>query len=105
MRRAKIVATLGPASNSVEMIGKLIAAGLNVARINMSHGTHEGHEEVIKNIRQASKNTGYEIAILCDLQGPKIRVDKLEKNLILKANEKWVIGPSDVQDKYHQYKA
>lgn len=103
-RKAKIVATLGPSTNTIESIEQLIQAGVNVARINMSHGTHEGHEEVIKNIRQASKNTGYEIAILCDLQGPKIRVDKLEKNLILKAKEKWVIGPSDVQDKYPQYK-
>ncbi|MBD65423.1 MAG: pyruvate kinase [Halobacteriovoraceae bacterium] len=103
-RRAKIVATIGPSSNSIEMLEKLINAGLNVARINMSHGTHESHAEVIKKIRQASKNTGYEVAILCDLQGPKIRVDKLEKPLELKAGDKWVIGPSSVQEQYPEYK-
>ncbi len=103
-RRAKIVATIGPSSNSIEMLEKLIMAGMNVCRLNMSHGTHEGHAEVINNIRQASKNTGYEVAILCDLQGPKIRVDKLPENLILKENQEWVIGPSHVQDKYPEYK-
>lgn len=103
-RRAKIIATLGPSSNTIEQIEKLIQTGINVARINMSHGTHEGHAKVISNIRQASKNTGYEIAVLCDLQGPKIRVDKLEENIILKAGETWVIGASTVIDNYPQYK-
>ena len=103
-RRAKIVATLGPSSNTIGKIEDLIMAGINVARINMSHGTHEGHTEVIKNIRQASKNTGYEIGILCDLQGPKIRVDKLPEPITLKKGETWVIGPSHVQKDYPQYK-
>lgn len=103
-RRAKIVSTIGPSTNTIEMLEKLIMAGMNVARVNMSHGTHEGHEQTIANIRQASANTGYEVAILCDLQGPKIRVDKLPAPLELKENEEWVIGPSDVQDKYPQYK-
>ncbi len=102
-RRAKIIATIGPSSNSIEKLEQLIMAGVNVARLNMSHGTHDAHSEVIKNIRQASKNTGYEIAILCDLQGPKIRVDKLPQNLELKAGETWVIGPSEVKDDYPQY--
>ena len=103
-RRAKIIGTIGPSSNSLETLEKLITAGLNVARLNMSHGTHGGHKKVIETIRQASKNTGWEVAILCDLQGPKIRVDKLPKNLEIKAGEKWVIGPSDVMDKYPEYK-
>lgn len=103
-RRAKIVATIGPSSNSVEMLEKLIMAGMNVCRINMSHGTHEGHAEVIQNIRQASLNTGYEVAILCDLQGPKIRVDKLPEPLELKEEQVWVIGPSEVQENYPEYK-
>lgn len=103
-RRAKIVATIGPSSDSIEILEKLIQAGLNVARINMSHGTHEGHAEVIKKIRQASTNTGYEVAVLCDLQGPKIRVDKLPVNLEIKTGEEWVIGASSVADKYPQYK-
>tara|TARA_B100001971_G_scaffold215195_1_gene260262 strand:+ start:91173 stop:92867 length:1695 start_codon:yes stop_codon:yes gene_type:complete len=102
-RRAKIVSTIGPSTNTIDMLEKLIMAGMNVARVNMSHGTHEGHAETIANIRKASENTGYEVAILCDLQGPKIRVDKLPEPLILKDGEEWVIGPSNVQDKYPQY--
>ena len=102
-RRAKIVSTIGPSTNTIEMLEKLIMAGMNVARVNMSHGTHEGHAETIANIRKASENTGYEVAILCDLQGPKIRVDKLPEPLVLKDGEEWVIGPSNVQDKYPQY--
>lgn len=91
-RRAKIVATIGPSSDSVEMLVKLIKTGLNVARVNMSHGTHEHHKKTIANIRQASLETKTEVAILLDLQGPKIRVDKLEKNLELKAGETWHIS-------------
>lgn len=103
-RRAKIIATIGPSSSSIEMLEKLIKAGMNVARINMSHGTHEGHAETIANIRQASKNTGWEVGVLCDLQGPKIRVDKLPEPLELKEGEEWVIGPSEVQANYPEYK-
>ena len=103
-RRAKIVGTIGPSSSSVEMLEKLINAGLNVARVNMSHGTHEGHFETIQNLRAASKKCEREIAILCDLQGPKIRVDKLENPLNLEVGQTWVIGPSHVQEKYPEYK-
>lgn len=102
-RRAKIVATLGPSSNTVEMIEKLIRAGVNVARVNMSHGTHEGHAQVITNIRQASKNTRREIAILADLQGPKIRTDKLPNGLHLKDGETWVIGQTKLKEEYPEY--
>lgn len=106
MRRAKIVATLGPSSDTVETIKELILAGMNVARVNMSHGTHEGHEKVIANIREASKQAGKEVGILLDLQGPKIRVDKVEKPLELKAGEEWVIGQSKFAEdkKYAKYK-
>lgn len=103
MRRAKIVATLGPSSNTVEMIEKLIQAGINVARINMSHGTHETHAQTIKNIREASKKVKREIAVLLDLQGPKIRVDKLAAPLELKNGQEWVIGPTKLKEKYPEY--
>lgn len=103
-RRAKIVSTIGPSSNTVDMLEKLIMAGINVARVNMSHGTHEGHTQTIQNIRKASVNTGYEIAILCDLQGPKIRVDKLDENITLNEGETWVIGPTHVREEYPEYK-
>jgi pyruvate kinase len=102
-RRAKIVGTIGPSSSSVDVLEKLIDAGLNVARVNMSHGTHEGHLQTIHNIRTASQKCKREIAVLCDLQGPKIRVDKLAEPLKLEAGQTWVIGPSDVQDKYPEY--
>jgi pyruvate kinase len=101
--RAKIIATIGPSSNTIEMLEKMILAGMNAARVNMSHGTYEAHEQSIKNIRQASKNVGREIAILLDLQGPKIRVDKLPEPLNLKDGEIWVIGPSTVKEKYPEY--
>ena len=104
MRKAKIVATIGPSSSSLEVLQKLINVGMNVCRINMSHGTYEGHRQVIHNIREASRITGYEVAILADLQGPKIRVDKLPEPLKLEANSTWVIGPSKVKDKYPEYK-
>jgi len=102
-RRAKIIATIGPSSNTIEMLEKMILAGMNAARINMSHGTYEAHEQSIKNIRQASKNVGKEVAILLDLQGPKIRVDKLPEPLTLQDGEIWVIGPSHVKDQYPEY--
>lgn len=102
MRKAKIVATLGPASNTVEKISELIFAGMNVVRINMSHGTYEGHAQVIKNVREASKKLKREVAILLDLQGPKIRVDKLPQNLILSDGEIWQLGETKFKnsDKY-----
>ncbi|MCM2351082.1 MAG: pyruvate kinase [Bacteriovoracaceae bacterium] len=105
IRRAKIIATIGPSSNTIEMLEKMIKAGMNAARINMSHGTYEAHEQSIKNIRQASINVGKEVAILLDLQGPKIRVDKLPEPLQLNDNDIWVIGPSHVKDQYPEYAA
>jgi len=91
---------MGPASNSVEMLKKLFEAGLNICRVNMSHGTYEGHGQTIKNIRQASKELGREVGILLDLQGPKIRVDKLPAPLQLKNGDQWYIGESALGAKY-----
>lgn len=102
-RRAKIIATVGPSSNSIEMLEKLILAGMNAARVNMSHGTYDAHEQTIKNVRQASLNVKREVAVLLDLQGPKIRVDKLPEPLELKDGDVWVIGPSLVKDNYPEY--
>ena len=72
--KVKIVCTLGPATHSVEMLMKLIDAGMDVARINFSHGTYDEHTKVVKNLREASRRTGEPIAVLQDLQGPKIRI-------------------------------
>lgn len=104
MRRAKIIATIGPASSNKEMLTALINAGMNVCRINMSHGTYDGHRTVIKNIREVSKETGYEVGILADLQGPKIRVDKLPEPLKLESNSTWVIGATKLKDQYPEYR-
>src|SRR5690554_3793163 len=76
MRRAKIVATLGPATSSYENIRAIIDAGVNVARMNLSHGSYAVHEEVFRNVRKASDDLGKAVAILVDLQGPKIRLGK-----------------------------
>ncbi len=73
-RKVKILATLGPASREPEMIGKLLRAGADAFRVNMSHGDHETHTATIAAVRAAEKEFGKPIAILCDLQGPKLRV-------------------------------
>jgi pyruvate kinase len=86
-RKAKIVATIGPASQSQEILEKLILAGMNVARMNFSHGTHEQHAERIDRIRQASEKLGVCIGILQDLQGPKIRVGELSEPVQLAEGE------------------
>jgi pyruvate kinase len=76
MRRAKIVATLGPATSSYETIRAIIDAGVDVARMNLSHGSYAVHEEVYKNVRKAADDSGRAVAVLVDLQGPKIRLGK-----------------------------
>jgi pyruvate kinase len=76
MRRAKIVATLGPATSSYENLRAIIDAGVNVARMNLSHGSYEVHEEVYANVRRAAADADQPIAVLVDLQGPKIRLGK-----------------------------
>lgn len=75
MRRAKIVATLGPASNSYEQLRALIRAGVNVARLNLSHGSHAVHEEVYANLMRAAADEDQPVGVLVDLQGPKIRLE------------------------------
>lgn len=74
MKRTKIVCTIGPASSEVEMLKAMIDAGMDVARVNMSHGSHETHAEVIRNVREAAGATRKSVAILADLQGPKLRI-------------------------------
>lgn len=75
--KTKIVCTLGPASSSVDVLEKMIRAGMDVARLNFSHGTYDEHRETIQNVRTAAERVGEPIAILQDLQGPKIRTGKL----------------------------
>jgi pyruvate kinase len=80
MRRAKIVATIGPASRAPERLRELIRAGMDVARVNMSHGTRDSHGETIKHLREAAAELNRPLAILLDLSGPKIRTGLLKDN-------------------------
>ncbi len=89
MRKTKIVCTIGPASESPEMLEKLCHAGMNVARLNFSHGSHEEHEQRIKNIRAVSRKLNMPIAILLDTKGPEFRIKtfKNEKIHLLEGDE------------------
>ena len=78
MRRAKIVCTMGPAVESPEKVRELIAAGMNMARLNLSHGSYEEHQGRLDRVREAAKESGKAVAILVDLQGPKIRLARFE---------------------------
>jgi pyruvate kinase len=98
-KRTKIVCTIGPASASEAALTAMIEAGMNVARLNFSHGTHEQHAELIRMIRAVSERAGEPVAILQDLQGPKIRVGDLPKEgVTLKAGEKVIFttGEADI---------
>jgi pyruvate kinase len=80
MKKTKIVATLGPASSSKEVLRKMFEEGLNVCRLNFSHGGHDGHLIAIQIIRELNEEMGLNVAILADLQGPKIRTHEMENN-------------------------
>jgi pyruvate kinase len=82
-KRTKIVATLGPASVKPDVLSQIITEGVNVCRINFSHGSHEDHEIAIKNIRETSKKLNKNIAILADLQGPKLRIGEVKDNQVI----------------------
>ncbi len=94
--RTKIVGTLGPSSNSVEKFRALVEAGLDVARINFSHGTHEQHARTIGVVRQVSEEMGRPVAILGDLQGPRIRIGDLEAPINLEPGSSVVLVPEEV---------
>jgi pyruvate kinase len=89
--RTKIVATVGPASSSKEMLRALVKEGVDVFRINFSHGNHEDKKLVIDQIRELNNEMGTHVAILMDLQGPKIRVNKVEDNIVLRQGQELVI--------------
>ncbi|WP_421774041.1 pyruvate kinase [Gracilimonas sp.] len=102
-RRTKIVCTIGPSCNTLNKIEELLLHGMNVARVNFSHGTHKDHAEVIKHIRKTAKKYEYSVPVLMDLQGPKIRVGQmkddgvdLETGSIVKITGEDVTGDSSV---------
>lgn len=98
LRKTKIVCTIGPASESVEKLTQLIEAGMNVARLNFSHGDFEEHGQRIQNIREASKLTGKTVAILLDTKGPEIRTNNMVNGTIeLKSGDNIIISMTEVE--------
>lgn len=91
MRKTKIVCTIGPACDSQDMIEKLVNAGMNVARLNMSHADHEHTATTIRNIRIVSEALGRPVGILMDLQGPKVRIGSIEKPADLKPGQEYAL--------------
>lgn len=90
--RTKIICTIGPAVNTFEKILELIEAGMNVARLNFSHGTHEQHLETIANLKRAREQTGRPLAIMLDTKGPEIRVGKIrDGELFLTPGQRWLL--------------
>jgi pyruvate kinase len=102
-RRTKIICTIGPSTSSVAIIKELLKAGMDVARINFSHGTHKEHASYIKNLRQAAKRAGLPLAIMQDLPGPKNRTGKLKKGAVeLKENANFVLTTREVLGDEHR---
>mgnify|MGYP000597266565 CR=1 FL=1 len=94
-RATKIVATLGPASSTLEMLEAMIRAGVNVVRLNFSHGKAQDHIDRANTVREAAQRAGREVAIMADLQGPKIRVGKFaDGKVMLEPGAKFVLDGS-----------
>ena len=99
-RKAKIICTLGPASDSVEIIRALAKAGMDAARLNFSHGDHAYHQKLIDNIRTVNKTLTKKVMILQDLEGYRIRVGHLPRPLRLKQGETWWVGTGPTRRKH-----
>ncbi|HOQ08966.1 MAG TPA: pyruvate kinase [Syntrophomonadaceae bacterium] len=97
MRKTKIIATIGPASEEVETLKKMLEAGMNVARLNFSHGSHEEHRRRIENLRQAAREAGKLLAIMLDTKGPEIRTGRLASGPVkLEAGQRFVLTNREV---------
>ena len=100
-RKTKIICTIGPATSSYDMLEKLYHAGMNVVRLNMSHGDHESHKNVIKAIKTLNRKVSYTIPVLLDTQGPEIRTGHRAVDLNLKQGEEITVvvrGADDVEE-------
>src|SRR5580693_4633014 len=97
-RRAKIICTIGPACNTEAAMRELLRLGMDVARLNFSHGTHDDHAHNITRLRRAAEREGRTVCILQDLQGPKIRTGPLEHHepVVLKTGSVVTITPQDI---------
>src|ERR1043165_4144205 len=82
LHKTKIIATVGPACNTYEKLLALVEEGVNVFRLNFSHGTHPQHLEVIEHVKKKNQNFLFNVAILADLQGPKLRVGEIKDNVL-----------------------
>ncbi|MCK1817535.1 pyruvate kinase [Streptomyces carpaticus] len=103
MRRAKIVCTLGPATDSYERIAALVEAGMDVARLNLSHGGHRDHEQRYQRVRRAATAAGRSIGILADLQGPKIRLGSFREGpVLLEPGDHFTITTEDIEGDQHR---
>jgi pyruvate kinase len=103
MRRAKIVCTIGPASSSPDKLRELVAAGMDIARLNLSHGDYATHEEVYREVRRASDESGRAVGILVDLQGPKIRTGRFGAGpVVLATGDVFTITTEDVLGDRHR---
>src|SRR6184192_3553058 len=92
-RRTKIVATIGPASGTAEGVRALVEAGMDAARLNLSHGTREEHAERARLVREAEAETGRPLALIADLQGPKLRIGELDAPVtLIRGEEVCVVG-------------
>ncbi|HEY8934138.1 MAG TPA: pyruvate kinase [Cyclobacteriaceae bacterium] len=94
--KTKIVATVGPASNSKEMLTALVKEGVDVFRLNFSHGSHEDHKKVVNNIREVNKELGSTVSILLDLQGPKIRIQEVEPGIVIEKGDELIITQKEL---------
>jgi len=94
--KTKIVCTLGPASNEPKVLEEMIKAGMDVVRLNFSHGTHEDHKKVFEMVRELSKKYDNQVSIICDIQGPKIRTGRMEAPFILSAGEVINVTPEKI---------
>jgi len=96
-RKTKIICTIGPSSNTKEFIEKMYEKGMDIARLNFSHGTHEDHLKVIKYIKEINEKLEVPIGIMLDTKGPEIRIGKFKEPIILKDNEKVLITTKEIE--------
>ncbi len=96
MKKTKIICTVGPSTDNIDVLCKMINAGLNVARFNFSHGGHDDHKQRIALVRQAAKKMGRPVALMLDTKGPEIRLGILESKVLLRVGQKFTLTTRDV---------
>jgi pyruvate kinase len=96
-RRTKVLATVGPACDSLPVLEAMIKAGVDVFRLNFSHGSRDYHKELLTRIRRAMQNTGLIVGVLQDISGPKVRVGKLRRDFMLKSGDRLLFSPEPIE--------